>query len=202
MGRTILPLTYLPDIEWFSHFLLDEECIIDIGEHYIKRSARNRTSIMSANGVLSLSIPLLRANRPQTPMERVEIDHSQRWAAQHWRAIESAYRSSPYFEILEEYFRPVFDHAEEYPKLVDFNMALLRATLRFMGSKAKIQLSENYVVATEDDCDLRPKNRPLTITPKPYFQLFSDRFPFAENLSILDLLMSEGLDAAQVIKNA
>lgn len=199
MSRTILPLTYLPDIEWFTHFV-SGECIIDCGEHYIKRSNRNRCSIMSANGVLSLSIPLLRANRPQTPMTKVKIDHSQRWAVQHWRAIESAYRSSPYFELLAERLQPIFEGSAKYEKLVDFNAALLHAIVGFLGCDVKLQLSDTYVVATDEDCDLRPKNRPLTISPKPYFQLFSDRFPFAENLSILDLLMSEGFDAKSWLK--
>ena len=194
MRKTILPLRYLPDIEWFTH-LVSGECIIDCGEHYIKRSSRNRCSIMSANGVLSLSIPLLHANRPKTPMSKVKIDHSQRWAVQHWRAIESAYRSSPYFDLLEERLLPIFEGSARYAKLVDFNAALLHAIAEFLGCDDKLQLSDTYVVATDDDCDLRPKNHPLTISPKPYFQLFSDRFPFAENLSILDLLMSEGFDA-------
>ena len=195
----ILPATYLPDIEYVARLIAaGDDNIIDCGEHYIKRSVRNRTSIMTANGVLDLTVPVVNANRPRTPMIKMQIDYSKPWQHQHWVAIESAYRSSAYFDFIAERLEPFY--REHYSSLVEFNLAILRVMLDFLGYKAPLKRTTEYVVAAEGDVDLRPKRRQSDFKTPHYFQLFSDRVPFAENLSILDLVMSEGTYAAELIK--
>ena len=36
---TVLPLAYLPSVEYFTH-LLRGGCVVDLGEHFVKRSER------------------------------------------------------------------------------------------------------------------------------------------------------------------
>ena len=195
----ILPATYLPDIEYITRLLAaGDDYIIDCGEHYIKRSVRNRTRIMTANGVLELTVPVVNANRPRTAMHKMQIDYSKPWQHQHWVAIESAYRSSAYFDFIAERLRPFY--SENYTSLVEFNLAILTTLLAFLGYTKPLKTTTEYVVATENDVDLRPKHRTTEFSPPHYFQLFSDRLPFAENLSILDLLMSEGDYATSLLK--
>lgn len=196
----ILPATYLPDIEYVARLITaGDDYTIDCGENYIKRSVRNRTTIMTANGTLDLTVPVVNANRPRTPMSRMQIDYSKPWQHQHWVAILSAYRSSPYFDMLAEQLEGFY--TAHHTSLVDFNLAILRTLLDFMGYTAPLRTSESYIVANEGDIDLRPKLRTTEFTTPHYFQLFSDRLPFAENLSILDLLMSEGIYARQLLEN-
>ena len=195
----ILPATYLPDIEYVARLVAaGDDYIIDCGEHYIKRSVRNRTRIMTANGVLELTVPVVNANRPQTAMHKMQIDYSKPWQHQHWVAIESAYRSSAYFDFIAERLRPFY--SENYTSLVEFNLAILTTLLAFLGYTKPLKTTTEYVVATENDVDLRPKHRTTEFSTPHYFQLFSDRLPFAENLSILDLLMSEGDYATSLLK--
>ena len=195
----ILAAEYLPSIEYVARLISSgDNYIIDCGEHYIKRSARNRARIMTANGTLDLTVPLVKANRPRTPMQTVKIDYSTPWQHQHWVALKSAYRSSPYFDEIAERIEPFYKG--HYENLVEFNLALLRVLLDFMGYTAPLKTTTEYVVATADDIDLRPKHRETTFITPHYFQLFSDRFPFAENLSIIDLLMSEGNYSADLLK--
>ena len=195
----ILPATYLPDIEYITRLLAaGDDYIIDCGEHYIKRSVRNRTRIMTANGVLELTVPVVNANRPQTAMHKMQIDYSKPWQHQHWVAIESAYRSSAYFDFIAERLRPFY--SENYTSLVEFNLAILTTLLAFLGYTKPLKTTTEYVVATENDVDMRPKHRTTEFSTPHYFQLFSDRLPFAENLSILDLLMSEGDYATSLLK--
>lgn len=195
----ILPATYLPDIEYITRLLAaGDDYIIDCGEHYIKRSVRNRTRIMTANGVLELTVPVVNANRPRTAMHKMQIDYSKPWQHQHWVAIESAYRSSAYFDFIAERLRPFY--SENYTSLVEFNLAILTTLLAFLGYTKPLKTTTEYVVATENDVDLRPKHRTTEFSTPHYFQLFSDRLPFAENLSILDLLMSEGDYAVSLLK--
>ena len=186
----ILPSAYMPSVEYVAR-LLREECVIDLGENYIKRSERNRASILSANGVMQLTVNVENANRPRQKMRDVKIDYSKRWQHQHWVSILSAYKSSPYFDHFAHEIEPFYKREWRY--LVDYNMEYLDVLLRLLGAKAKPTVSEQYVEAAEGDLDLRPKQKKdSTFVAEPYFQVFSDRIPFQPNLSVLDLLMCEG----------
>ena len=187
---TILPLSYLPSVEYVAR-LLREQCVIDVGEHYVKRSERNRAYILSANKVMPLTVNVVGGNRPRLPMRDVEIDYSKRWQNQHWVSILSAYKSSPYFDHYAPYLEPFY--RREWRYLVDYNRELLEVLLRLLGSPMPLPLSEQYVEAREGDVDLRPKHREgSTFVAEPYFQNFSERMPFQPNLSVLDLLLCEG----------
>lgn len=187
---TILPLSYLPSVEYVAR-LLREQCVIDVGEHYVKRSERNRAYILSANKVMPLTVNVVGGNRPRLPMRDVEIDYSKRWQHQHWVSILSAYKSSPYFDHYAPYLEPFY--RREWRYLVDYNRELLEVLLRLLGSSMPLPLSEQYIEAREGDLDLRPKHREgSTFVAEPYFQNFSERMPFQPNLSVLDLLLCEG----------
>ncbi|MBR5333991.1 MAG: WbqC family protein [Alistipes sp.] len=193
----ILPSAYMPSVEYVAR-LLREECVIDLGENYIKRSERNRASILSANGVMQLTVNVENANRPRQPMRDVRIDYSKRWQHQHWISILSAYKSSPYFDYFAHEIEPFY--RREWRYLVDYNMEYLEVLLRLLGASCKPQVAEHYVEAKEEDLDLRPKQKKdSTFVAEPYFQVFSDRMPFQPNLSVLDLLMCEGKSAISEI---
>lgn len=193
----ILPSAYLPSVEYVAR-LLREECVIDLGENYVKRSQRNRGQILSANGVMSLTVNVENANRPRQPMRDVKIDYSKRWQHQHWVSILSAYKSSPYFDYFADQIEPFY--RREWQFLVDYNREYLQVLLRLLGAKCEVRYSEQYVNVAEGDLDLRPKNKNgSTFVAEPYFQVFSDRMPFQENLSILDLVMCEGPSAIDAV---
>ncbi|MFI3280725.1 MAG: WbqC family protein [Rikenellaceae bacterium] len=195
---TILPSTYLPSIEHFAQ-ILRGDYIIDLGEHYIKRSGRNRTEIMTANGVMQLTVNIARANRPRTPMMEVEIDYSKRWQHQHWMAIVSAYKCSPFFDYYADMLEPIF--TKKYEKLVDLNLAMTKEIARLLGVALELKTSKCYIEASENDLDLRPKGASdPDFVVLPYIQVFSDRHPFAPNLSILDLLFCEGPNALSFLR--
>ena len=187
----------MPSIEYVAR-LLREECVIDLGEHYVKRSERNRASILSANGVMPLTVHVENANRMRQKMLDVRIDYSKRWQHQHWVSILSAYKSSPYFDYFADQIEPFY--RREWQFLVDYNREYLQVLLRLLGAKCEVRYSEQYVKVAEGDLDLRPKNKNgSTFVAEPYFQVFSDRMPFQENLSILDLVMCEGPAAIDAV---
>ena len=193
----ILPSAYMPSVEYVAR-LLRQESVIDLGENYIKRSERNRASILSANGVMQLTVNIENANRPRQKMRDVRIDYSKRWQHQHWVSIMSAYKSSPYFDYFAHEIEPFYKREWRY--LVDYNMEYLDVLLRLLGAKDKPVVSDQYVEAAEGDLDLRPKQKKdSTFVAEPYFQVFSDRMPFQPNLSVLDLLMCEGKAAIDEI---
>ena len=196
----ILPLTYWGNIEHFANLLRGgEEAIIDLGENYVKRSERNRTEIVTPTGGMVLSVPLVKANRPRTPMRDIRIDNTKRWQHQHWVAILSAYRSSPYFDYIADRIAPIYE--QEWKYLIDLNREILQAEFDILGIEPKHSFSEHYIEPSEEVIDLRDKKRESHFSSPQYFQMFMDRTPFVENASMLDLLMCEGREATALLNS-
>ena len=194
----VLPLTYWGNIEHFAHLLqAGDEAVIDLGENYVKRSERNRTEIVTPTGGMILSVPLVKANRPRTPMRDMRIDNSKRWQHQHWVAILSAYRSSPYYDYIADRIAPIYER--EWNFLIELNREIMQAEFDILGVEPKHRFSDIYVEPAEGMIDLRDKKRESQFGSPRYFQLFMDRTPFVENASMLDLLMCEGRDAIALL---
>lgn len=194
---TILPLAYLGSVAYYAH-LLGGDCSVDLGEHFVKRSERNRARILVASGTMDLTVPVSHANRPRTPMRDVRIDYSKRWQHQHWGALVASYKASPFFDHYAPHFEPFY--RTEYRYLVDYNRESLSVICGLLGIPEPA-FSAHYLIASEDDLDLRPKSKKGTdFTSVPYFQVFSDRMPFVPNLSVVDLLFAEGPAAISVLR--
>lgn len=193
----ILPVTYLGSVEYFAH-LLEGGCVIDLGEHFVKRSERNRAVIMTANGVLPLTVNVCNANRPRIPVRDIRIDYSKRWQHMHRMAIVSAYRSSPYFDHYAPVLLPFYEERFEF--LADYDIRLTEVLMKLAHIGGGLQISETYIECGAADTDLRAKKRESSFCCPPYYQLFSDRCEFAPNMSFLDLLFSEGPSSIDVLR--
>lgn len=195
---TILPLTYLGNIEYYGR-LMREECVIDIHEHYVKQSYRNRCEIMTANGVSSLTVNVCEGGSAKKhAMRDIRIDNSKRWQHQHWGAMIAAYGKSPYFEHYCGYFEKFYTQRYEY--LSELSIGLLETVTKILKLPIILRYSESYVICGENDNDLRGNFKPSKSRHTvdgfiPYEQVFSDREEFKANLSIIDLLFCEGPSA-------
>lgn len=94
----VFPIAYLGSLDYFRALVKSETIVFEVDEHYIKQTVRNRTTILTANGLLALSIPVVKVNGSKTKTRDIRIDENQNWRKTHWKAIESAYAHSPYFE--------------------------------------------------------------------------------------------------------
>lgn len=200
----ILSTAYLGNIQYYTK-LLSSEAVIDLHEHYCKQSYRNRCDILTANGVCSLVVPVLRPSGTRPPTRDIRIDGTKKWQHQHFQAIASAYRGSPYFAYYEDELAPFY--ARRYEFLADLNGELQRKVLELLGVAPRVALAECYEAAAsgQDFRDsLSPKERlrrpDPDFRPVPYYQVFSERFPFAANLSVIDLLCCEGPGAADILR--
>lgn len=202
MSSIILSTAYFPNIQYISKFLKGENIIIDVYEHYSRQSYRNRCNILSANGVLSLSVPIIKNNNSYT--KDVEIDYSTNWQKNHKIAILSAYKNSPYYDYYINEFNFVFEKEEKY--LIELNFKILNTILKILKTNNFYEISTDFIRETENNFreSISPKKSKNTFDPdfksEQYYQIFSDKFGFIENLSFLDLLFMNGPESILYLK--
>lgn len=193
MQTIILPTAYLPSLAYYVCLVQNTSVIIDLHEHYIKQSCRNRCYIYSANGALPLVIPVHKTTGNHTLVRDIEICYLQRWQSNHWRAIESAYQSSPYFLYYKDELR--YFYQRHYAYLADFNRELLELLVGLVKATVEPGYSGEYCIVTDQSRDLRNKisvSDPYCIGFQFYHQVFQHKYGFIPNLSILDVLFNLG----------
>lgn len=192
----ILPLAYLGSQEWWRE-VLSPDAVVDVGEHYVKQTCRNRTEIATTTGRMALTANVVKgASIHKKAVKDMRLDYSKRWQHQHAVALRSAYKSSPYYDYFADRLEPFF--TKKYDFLYDFNRELVEVVRGIASITEPIRYSEHYIVASPTDEDLRnhPFLGPASLPNRPplptYWQVFSERTPFEENLSIVDYLFNEG----------
>jgi len=200
--NVILQSVYAGNINYYAAILKSENVIVDVNEHFLKQSYRNRCVIAGANGPLNLIVPVKRKTG-RVKLKDVEIDYSENWQKIHWKSIESAYRTSPYFEFYEDRFKALY-FSKEFKLLMNWNLAINNAILTSLKHESEIRISEKYISETDGYEDLRSEIHPkkqITTHYKvnSYPQVFDDRMDFLPNISVLDLLFNEGPAAYQLL---
>ncbi|NJW55298.1 WbqC family protein, partial [Salinimicrobium sp. CDJ15-91] len=106
-----------------------KEVVFENEDNYQKQTYRNRMYIYGANGKLSLNVPIKHTGNKSNHQKYrdVRIENDFPWQKQHWRSLETVYRTSPFFEFYEDDFRPVYDQKFEF--LIDFNYKCLELAL-------------------------------------------------------------------------
>ena len=209
MDRKILLSTaYFGSIQYFTKFLLPGTIEIEYHENFIKQTYRNRCTIAGANGPLNLTVPVIRGSFHKTSIKELKIDYTKRWQDVHWRAIESGYRSAPFFDYYEEEIIPFFAKKPKF--LIDFNNELTNVILDILSIEAQIINTKTYnrIDKIDNVLDYRETIRPKrNIHDKdfqayPYHQVFEDKLGFIPNLSILDLIFNTGPEAIDILNKS
>jgi len=191
----LIDLHYLPSLEYFCVLQQYDSIQLEKHEHYVKQSYRNRCYINTAQGPEMLVVPLT-DKHGKIPIKDVRIDYSSKWQNNQWRTIESAYRKAPYYEFYSEDIQKIIYH--NYTFLFDLNLDLLSFCLKSIRHKPSLSVSVTYEkIPDVSFSDLRAVIHPkIPFTERPFFlsvpyqQVFGNQF--AANLSLIDLLFSEG----------
>jgi hypothetical protein len=205
MKAILIESQYFPSVAYFAAWYQAEEVILEASEWFEKRSYRNRCTILTANGNLDLSVPVHGANK-KVLTQRIEIDHHEKWVNNHWRAIQSAYGKSPFFDFYADGFESILKSEET--NLFSLNQRLLTICLKYLQIDTKVTLTTSFEKNPKSDItDLRSALHPRNpysdlkwFTPAPYQQIFGKNF--VSNLSILDLLFCTGPEALKVLKQS
>lgn len=196
MKTILIHPTYFPSIIQMAAIVQAENIIFEVSGNYQKQSYRNRAYIAHSNGKLLLSIPIKHTgNGGKIKTKEVQIENAFPWQIQHWKSLESAYRTSPYFEYYEDDLKPLFFKGET--SLLDFNMKVFKLICELLNIEINYTLTKEYL-KNPPQTDLRflvNSKLKIEFNLKPYVQVLGDNYDFLPNLSILDLLFNEGTNA-------
>lgn len=170
--------------------------VIDEGEHFVKRTIRNRCEIAGANGKIMLSVPLQRqGDLTHVPMKDIRISYDTEWRHQHYASITSAYRMSAYYDYFDDDVRRLYEQRFKY--LTDLNVASLELMLKLMDiDEVKLTRVTEYTgkVKSEDsetngDC------------VREYYQVFGGKYGFVKNLSVMDMAFNMGPESRIIVRD-
>ena len=204
-GGVLLSTAYFAPVQYYSKLLQSGYVIIERHENYNKQSYRNRCTIFSANGLLDLVVPVVKSGQPKIPVTEVEISYDTLWQKQHFKAIESAYRRSPFYEFYIDDLTAFFDRRHRY--LYELNMFIMRRICELMNLPFHVLESPHYIQPGEGITDFRNTIHPKmsrqdadpTFAPPHYTQVFAGKWGFKPNLSILDLLFHAWTEAKELL---
>ena len=202
MATILLETQFFPPVEYLVHCVKADKVVIEAHEHFQKSSYRNRCHIAGANGLQTLSVPL-RRNKDSRNIQDIQIAYDVGWQRQHWRTLQTAYGSAPFWD----FYAPVFERffTERFDSLLDYNVEILKTIFKLLkiDKTVNVCLSMTYEDHFTEGVDFR---QIISLKIKsdfkatPYSQLFNDRYDFLPNLSILDVLFCCGNQSLSVLK--
>ena len=160
------------------------------------------SSVATSSRATYLSVPVVKVNGNHTMTKDMAISPIEPWQHIHSRCLESAYKASPYFDHYYDYLRPVFEG--HFERLIDLNDAAMRAVFKMLKVDKEIVHTTDYVPEAENDLReaFSPKKPVDTSLFPTYYQVFSEKFPFAANLSVLDLVFNLGPEAVRYLQQS
>lgn len=206
----LLSTAYFPPVSWFAAAVSDSDAAasvltLEACENYQKQSYRNRCRILTASGVESLTVPVVHEGGTfKLPIREIKVDYSTPWVMRTERAIASSYDGSAFFE----YYRDgIFSILDSRPQtLWELNLRLISFFFDKLGVSVRIGFTEGFSLSPsgpDHRYDIHPKKADPILgslgLKKPYFQVFSEKYDFQENLSIMDLLFNEGPDSVSYL---
>ncbi len=191
-AEILLSTAYFPPAEYFSLIKNAATVHIEQEENYVKQTYRNRCKILASNGILVLTVPVMKGNLIKAPVKDVTIDYSKRWQQVHIRALASSYSRSPYFQFYSEQIEKILLINHKF--LLDLNDELLCKCLEIINVDKCVEHTYSYKPAGFTDHDFRYGLSSGEITDyhcEPYIQVFGEN-GFVPGLSILDMIFNMG----------
>lgn len=195
MKKILLHPTYFGSVSQFVALVKADALLFENEDNYQKQTYRNRMYIYGANGKLLLNIPIKHTgNKKQhQKYKEVKIENDFNWQKQHWKSLQTAYRTSPFFEFYEDEFAPLYHKKNDY--LIDFNYNCLELVLECLQKEIEIKKTTEYNINPTSLLDKRFLVNAKSVENfsfEPYTQVFENKFGYLPNLCILDLIFNEG----------
>jgi hypothetical protein len=200
MSNIIIHPSYFPSISHFVVIAKADLVTFEMEDNFQKQTNRNRMYIYSPNGIQLLNVPIKHSKEKHQRIKEVKIENDFDWQKQHFKSLEAAYRTSPFFEYFEDDILPIFQKKQNY--LMDLNLE----TMSIVSKCLKLEFDYDETIEFFHQADDKIDYRNLINGKKdisffePYTQVFVEKHGFLNNLSILDLLFNEGRYALDYLK--
>ncbi|MES2574286.1 MAG: WbqC family protein [Bacteroidota bacterium] len=194
--------TYFPSISHFVTIAQSDKIVFEMEDNFQKQTNRNRTYIYSPNGIQLLNIPIKHSGESHQKTKDVKIETDFDWQKQHFKSLEAAYRSSPFFEYFEDDIYPVFQKKHTF--LMDLNLEVMDIVAKCLRMKLEYTTTTEYFHKVDADvADFRflANGKKDSSQFEAYPQVFEEKQGFINNLNVLDLLFNEGKFAMDYLKN-
>ena len=195
--------TYFPSISHFAAIVQAEKVTFEMEDNFQKQTNRNRTYIYSPNGIQLLNIPVKHSKIAHQKTKDIQIENDFDWQKQHFKSLEAAYRSSPFFEFFEDDLLPIFEKKHSF--LMDLNLEVFDLITKCLRMKIEYTATTEYVheIKANEIIDFRylANGKKDQSQFESYTQVFDDKFGFINNLSVLDLVFNEGKFAVDYLKS-
>jgi hypothetical protein len=198
----LLHPVYFPNIVTTAA-LVTNEVIWEVHDNYQKQTFRNRCHICTDLGKHMLNLPIqhVGGNQGRQKYKDVKLDNTYNWQRQHWRTLQTAYRTSPFFEFYEDDLAPIFEKPITY--LLDLNFKTIDFLCACLSIENSIDKTSEYSLKIGNYKDLRylvNAKKTNNKEQETYNQVFIVRHGFVKNTSTLDLLFNEGPSALSYLK--
>jgi hypothetical protein len=200
MNDIIIHPSYFPSISHFIALSKATKVTFEMEDNFQKQTNRNRMYIYSPNGIQLLNIPVKHSKEAHQKIKDVQLETAFDWQKQHFKSLEAAYRTSPFFEYFEDDLLPIFQKKHTF--LMDLNLQTMELVSKCLGLPFQFDETVEYLRETSEKHDFRPliDGKKDVTTLEPYTQVFGEKHGFINNLSILDLLFNEGRYALDYLR--
>ncbi|OAB81477.1 WbqC family protein [Cochleicola gelatinilyticus] len=193
MKSVLLYPAYFPCIVQMVAVVQSSNITFEVEDNYQKQTYRNRAYIAHTNGRLLLNAPIKHSkNGRHQKTSDVQFEKAFPWREEHWKSIQNAYRTSPFFEYYEDDLAPLFKQPESF--LLKHNFTIFETICELIGFDpiySKTTVFEKEPTYTDLRYLVNAKLK-KTFQLQPYTQVFEAGHGFLPNLSILDLVFNEG----------
>jgi hypothetical protein len=201
--KTLIHPSYFPSISHYVAMAQSEKIVFEMEDNFQKQTNRNRTYIYSPNGIQLLNIPVKHSKQIHQKTKDIKIETDFEWQKQHFKSLEAAYRSSPFFEYFEDEIRPIFE--KKYDFLMDLNFETMNFVSKCLRMKLEYETTTEYFHEVDSnvilDFRILADGKKDNSIFETYTQVFDDKHGFLNNLSVLDLIFNEGKYALDYLKN-
>ncbi len=133
MNCVILQPSYIPWRGFFHQIHKADLFVFYDDVQYDKNGWRNRNRIKTSQGLQWLTIPVRTKGSvvEGIPINRIEVSWDKPWNLHHWRAIQFAYRKTPFFDEYKDFFEDMY--SRQPILLADFTIQTTIELARIIG---------------------------------------------------------------------
>lgn len=141
LSKVLLSIAYFPPVEYFAVLAEYSSVYLEAHENYIRQTWRNRCRVLTANGPMDLRFPVVHDGERR--VRHIRVDYKTPWVEKTEQAIDSAYRSSPFFEYYRDALYGILDSHPE--TLWELDLSIMRFFISKIGLRTELLETSSFI---------------------------------------------------------